>query len=72
MPRFAIDPGSNSSQARAAMMRRASGGIAGSAIGTRAARALSADKGKLNMIFAGFVMIVAFYMLWKSWAELAG
>ena len=48
------------------------GGIAGSAIGTRAARALSADKGKLNMIFAGFVMIVAFYMLWKSWAELAG
>ncbi len=48
------------------------GGIAGSAIGTRAARALSADKGRLNMIFAGFVMIVAFYMLWKSWAELAG
>lgn len=48
------------------------GGVAGSAIGTRAARLLSTDKGRLNMIFAGFVMIVAIYMLWKSWAELAG
>ena len=48
------------------------GGVAGSAIGTRAARVLSADKGRLNMIFAGFVMLVAVYMLWKSWAELAG
>ncbi len=48
------------------------GGVAGSAIGTRAANVLSADKGKLNTIFAAFVMIVAIYMLWKSWAELAG
>lgn len=48
------------------------GGVAGSAIGTRAARLLSTDKGKLNMIFAGFVMLVAIYMLWKSWAALAG
>lgn len=48
------------------------GGVAGSAIGTRAARALSSDKGRLNMIFAGFVMIVAVYMLWKSWMELNG
>lgn len=48
------------------------GGVAGSAIGTRAARTLSADKGRLNMIFAGFVMLVAVYMLWKSWAELTG
>ena len=48
------------------------GGMAGSAVGTRSARLLSTDKGRLNMIFAGFVMIVAIYMLWKSWAELAG
>lgn len=48
------------------------GGVAGSAIGTRAARLLSTDKGRLNTIFAGLVMLVAVYMLWKSWAELAG
>ena len=48
------------------------GGMAGSAVGTRSARLLSTDKGRLNMIFAGFVMLVAIYMLWKSWAELAG
>src|SRR3546814_4951526 len=35
------------------------GGVAGSALGTRASRALSADKGKLNTVFAAFVMIVA-------------
>ncbi|MGQ2928929.1 MAG: TSUP family transporter, partial [Sphingopyxis sp.] len=46
------------------------GGVAGSALGTRASTALSADKGKLNTVFAAFVMIVAFYMLWKSWAEI--
>lgn len=47
------------------------GGVAGSAIGTRAAGILSADKGKLNSIFAAFVMIVAIYMLWQSWNQLA-
>lgn len=47
------------------------GGVAGSTLGTRASTALSADKGKLNTVFAGFVMIVAFYMLWKSWGEIA-
>ncbi len=46
------------------------GGVAGSALGTRASRALSADKGKLNTVFAAFVMIVALYMLWKSWGEI--
>ncbi|MBD3744935.1 sulfite exporter TauE/SafE family protein [Sphingopyxis alaskensis] len=46
------------------------GGVVGSGLGTRASTALSADKGKLNTVFAGFVMIVAFYMLWKSWAEI--
>ncbi len=46
------------------------GGVVGSALGTRASTALSADKGKLNTVFAGFVMVVAFYMLWKSWGEL--
>lgn len=47
------------------------GGLAGSAIGTRASQILSADKGKLNTIFAAFVMIVAIYMLWQSWIEIA-
>lgn len=46
------------------------GGLVGSALGTRASRALSAGKGKLNTVFASFVMIVAFYMLWKSWGAL--
>lgn len=46
------------------------GGVAGSALGTRTSRALSADKGKLNTVFAAFVMIVALYMLWKSWGEI--
>ena len=48
------------------------GGVAGSALGTRASRLLSADKGKLNTVFAAFVMIVALYMLWKSWEQIAG
>lgn len=47
------------------------GGVIGSALGTRASRALSADKGKLNTVFAGFVLIVAIYMLWKSWSAIA-
>lgn len=47
------------------------GGIGGSVLGTRTSRALSADKGRLNTVFAGFVMIVALYMLWKSWGAIA-
>jgi len=47
------------------------GGVVGSALGTRASRALSADKGKLNTVFASFVMLVAFYMIWKSWGVIA-
>lgn len=48
------------------------GGVAGSALGTHASKVLSADKGKLNSVFAGFVMIVAIYMLWKSWSAMNG
>jgi uncharacterized membrane protein YfcA len=46
------------------------GGIFGSAIGTRVSAILSADKGRLNTVFAAFVMVVAVYMLWKSGMEL--
>lgn len=46
------------------------GGIFGSALGTRVSGILSADKGKLNTIFASFVLVVAFYMLWRSAMEL--
>jgi uncharacterized protein len=46
------------------------GGLFGSAFGTRASRMLSADKGRLNTVFATFVMVVALYMLWQSGLEL--
>jgi len=45
-------------------------GIAGSFAGTRASRALGGRKGQLNTIFAGFVMLVALYVLYRSWAAL--
>jgi len=47
------------------------GGIVGSVIGTRASQALAAKKGQLNSLFAVFVLVVAIYMLFKSWTELA-
>ena len=46
------------------------GGVLGSTVGTRVSAILSADKGRLNTVFAAFVMIVAVYMLWKSAAAL--
>ena len=47
------------------------GGIVGSVIGTRASQVLAAEKGRLNSLFAVFVLVVAIYMLFKSWSELA-
>ena len=48
------------------------GGIGGSLIGTAASRRLSAKKGTLNAMFATLVLIVAVYMLIKSWSALNG
>ncbi len=48
------------------------GGTIGSVIGTRASQVLAAEKGRLNSLFAVFVLIVAIYMLFKSWTELTG
>ena len=45
--------------------------IVGSVIGTRASQVLAAEKGRLNSLFAVFVLVVAIYMLFKSWSELA-
>lgn len=47
------------------------GGIIGSATGTRASQVLAAEKGRLNRLFAVFVLVVAIYMLFKSWSEFA-
>lgn len=46
------------------------GGVIGSIAGTRASQALSAQKG-LNTLFAAFVLVVALYMLLKSWTAMA-
>ena len=43
--------------------------MAGSFIGTRTAGRL-AGKGQLTPIFAGLVLVVAFYMLWKSFGAM--
>lgn len=42
------------------------GGIAGSVAGTVTSRHLSARKGQLNMLFAGLILIVAVYMMYRS------
>jgi len=47
------------------------GGLLGSIAGTRASQKLAAEKGKLNTIFAAFVAVVACYMLYRSWLEIA-
>ncbi len=47
------------------------GGVVGSVIGTQASQVLAAEKGRLNSLFAVFVLVVAIYMLFKSWSELA-
>lgn len=46
------------------------GGIAGGFLGARLARRLSGTHGRLTMVFAGLIFVVAAYMLWKSAAAL--
>lgn len=48
------------------------GGVAGSLGGTRVAKGLSAQKGRLNTLFAGLIVVVALYMLARSGMELLG
>jgi uncharacterized membrane protein YfcA len=48
------------------------GGVFGSLIGAAASRRLSAKKGTLNAMFATAVLLVALYMLTKSWSALGG
>lgn len=48
------------------------GGVGGSLIGTALARRLSAKKGTLNAMFATLVLVVALYMLVRSWTALNG
>jgi uncharacterized membrane protein YfcA len=47
------------------------GGIVGSFAGTAVSRRLSAGKGLLNTVFAGMIVVVALYMLARSWQALA-
>lgn len=46
------------------------GGIAGSVAGTWASNRLAGTKGRLTSIFAGFVLLVALYMLYRSGSAL--
>ncbi|MGD9810728.1 MAG: sulfite exporter TauE/SafE family protein [Sphingobium sp.] len=48
------------------------GGVVGSIAGTRLSRRLAASRGRLSTLFAGLVLIVACYMLYRSGAALAG
>ena len=43
------------------------GGLFGSMLGAAAARELSAAKGRLNTIFAALIVIVAVYMIYRTW-----
>ena len=43
------------------------GGMVGSVLGAAAARKLSAAKGRLNSVFAGLIVVVAGYMLYRNW-----
>lgn len=47
------------------------GGVAGSVIGTAVSHRLSEHKGRLTTLFAGLVLIVAFYTLYRSYLVLA-
>jgi uncharacterized protein len=42
------------------------GGIVGGLLGLAVARRLSTRRGTLNRVFAGFVLVVAAYVLWRS------
>jgi uncharacterized membrane protein YfcA len=48
------------------------GGLFGSLVGTEFARILSKQRGRLSVVFAVLIFIVAAYMLWKSAAEAWG
>lgn len=43
------------------------GGIVGSVLGAAVARRMSGAKGRLNTLFAGLIVLVACYMLYRSW-----
>lgn len=47
------------------------GGALGGVLGAKLAKRLSGTTGRLTMIFAGLIFIVAAYMLWKSAAAFA-
>jgi uncharacterized membrane protein YfcA len=47
------------------------GGVGGTILGTAASRLLSANKGQLNTLFASGVVLVAIYMLYRSWTALS-
>ena len=47
------------------------GGLGGTVLGTVASRRLSAHKGQLNTLFAGGIVLVAIYMLYRSWEALS-
>ena len=46
------------------------GGLGGTVAGSAASRGLSAHKGRLNVLFAAGIVLVAVYMLYRSWAAL--
>ena len=48
------------------------GGLFGSLIGTEFARTLSKQRGRLTVVFAVLIFVVAAYMLWKSAAQAWG
>lgn len=43
------------------------GGIAGGWVGALLAKRLAGTRGALNMVFAGALVVVAGYMLWRTW-----
>lgn len=43
------------------------GGIVGSVLGAMAAKRLAGAKGLLNTVFAGLIVVVAAYMLYRNW-----
>lgn len=49
-----------------------SGGVIGSIVGTAASTRLSAQKGMLSTVFAGMIMLVAAYTIYRSWGALFG
>jgi uncharacterized protein len=48
------------------------GGVIGGRLGSRAARRLAAERGALAVIFAGVIVAVAVYVIWRSATALIG